>query len=61
MGAMEHVRDYMIGKNPLDIEHHWHTIYRDAYWRGGPVLMSAISALDMALWDILGKSLNVPV
>lgn len=61
VGAMEHVRDYMIGKNPLDIEHHWHTIYRDAYWRGGPVLMSAISALDMALWDILGKSLNVPV
>lgn len=61
LGAMEHIKEYMIGKNPLDIEYHWHTIYRDGYWRGGPVLMSALSALDMALWDILGKSLNVPV
>jgi len=51
----------MIGKDPRDIEAIWHSNYRDAYWRGGPVLMSAISAIDIALWDILGKSLNVPV
>lgn len=61
LGAVEHIREYLVGKNPLDIEKHWHAIYRDAYWRGGPVLMSALSAVEMALWDILGKSLNVPV
>lgn len=60
-GAVEHIREYLLGKNPLEIEKHWHAIYRDAYWRGGPVLMSALSAVEMALWDILGKSLNVPV
>lgn len=61
LGAVEHIKEYLIGQNPLDIEKHWHNIYRDAYWRGGPVLMSALSAIDMALWDILGKHLNVPV
>lgn len=60
-GAVEHIREYLVGKNPLDIEKHWHAIYRDAYWRGGAVLMSALSAVETALWDILGKSLNVPV
>ncbi len=60
-GAVEHIKEYLVGQNPLDIEKHWHAIYRDAYWRGGPVLMSALSAVEMALWDILGKSLNVPV
>ena len=57
-GAVEHIKEYLVGKNPLDIEKHWHAIYRDAYWRGGPVLMSALSAVEMALWDILGKYLN---
>ena len=61
LGALEHIKEYLLGKNPLEIEKHWHSIYRDAYWRGGPVLMSALSAVEMALWDILGKSLNVPV
>ena len=61
LGAVEHIKEYLVGQNPLDIEKHWHNIYRDAYWRGGPVLMSALSAVEMSLWDILGKSLNVPV
>lgn len=61
LGAVEHIREYLVGKNPLDIEKHWHTLYRDAYWRGGAVLMSALSAVETALWDILGKSLKVPV
>lgn len=61
LGAVEHIKEYLVGQNPLDIEKHWHNIYRDAYWRGGPVLMSALSAIDMALWDILGKHLDVPV
>ncbi len=61
VGAVEHIKEYLVGKNPLQIEKHWHDIYRDAYWRGGAVLMSALSAVEMALWDILGKSLDVPV
>mgnify|MGYP004462963209 FL=1 len=60
-GAIEHIKEYLIGKNPLNIEQHWHNIYRDAYWRGGAVLMSALSAVETALWDILGKSMDVPV
>ena len=61
LGAVEHIKEYLTGKNPLDIEKHRHDIYRDAYWRGGAVLMSALSAVETALWDILGKYLNVPV
>lgn len=61
LGAVEHIKEYLVGKNPLNIERHYHDIYRDAYWRGGPVLMSALSAVETALWDILGKSLGVPV
>ncbi len=60
-GAVRHVRDSLLGQNPLDIERHAQAIYRDAYWRGGAVLMSALSGVEMALWDILGKSLGVPV
>lgn len=61
IGAVEHLKEYLVGESPLDIEKHWHNIYRDAYWRGGAVLMSALSAVEMALWDILGKKLGVPV
>jgi len=61
IGAVEHIRDYLVGKDPRQIERHWHDIYRNAYWRGGAVLMSALSAVETALWDILGKSLGVPV
>lgn len=61
IGAVEHIREALIGKDPTNIEKIAHDIYRDSYWRNGPVLMSALSAVEMALWDILGKSLNVPV
>ena len=61
IGAVEHIKEYLVGKDPRNIEDHWHKIYRDAYWRGGAVLMSALSAVECALWDILGKSLGVPV
>lgn len=60
-GAVEHIKSYLLDKDPCQIERHYHAIYRDAYWRGGAVLMSALSAVEMALWDILGKSLGVPV
>ncbi len=52
---------YLVGRDPHDIEAFWHDAYRDAYWRGGPVLMSALAGVEMALWDIKGKALGVPV
>jgi galactonate dehydratase len=61
MGAVEELADYLIGKDPLRIEHHWQHIYRSAFFRGGNVLMSALSGLDQALWDISGKHYGVPV
>ena len=60
-GAVEHIKDVLVGKDPTNIEQIVHDLYRDSYWRCGPVLMSAISAVEVALWDILGKSLGVPV
>ncbi|MBE7042292.1 MAG: galactonate dehydratase [Ruminococcaceae bacterium] len=61
LGAVEHLKEALVGKNPRQIEKLYHDCYRDAYWRGGAVLMSALSAVETALWDILGKSLGVPV
>lgn len=60
-GAVQHLKEVLVGQNPLNIEKIYHDSYRDAYWRGGAVLMSALSAVEIALWDILGKFLNVPV
>jgi mannonate dehydratase len=51
----------LIGRNPFDIEDIWQYFYKGAYWKRGPVTMSAIAAIDMALWDIKGKALNTPV
>lgn len=59
--AVEELSDYLIGKDPLRIEHHWQHIYRSAFFRGGNVLMTALSGIDQALWDIAGKAHNVPV
>ncbi|MBO5868487.1 MAG: galactonate dehydratase [Oscillospiraceae bacterium] len=61
VGAVEHIKEALIGKDPTNIEQIFHDTYRDSYWRCGPVLMSALSAVEVALWDILGKSLGVPV
>jgi galactonate dehydratase len=52
---------YMLGRDPRDIEGLWQAIYRRPRWRGGPILNSALSAIDTALWDILGQSLGVPI
>jgi len=60
-GAINDVADYLIGEDPTRIEHHWQTIYRHSFWRGGVVIGSAISGIEQALWDILGKALGVPV
>src|ERR687886_1739686 len=59
--AVDELTDYLLGKDPLRIEHHWQHIYRSAFFRGGPVLMTALSGIDQALWDIAGKHFGVPV
>lgn len=51
----------LIGKDPRNIEDIWHYFYRGVYWKRGAVTMTAISAIDMALWDIKGKILNTPI
>ena len=60
-GAVEQLSDYLIGKDPRAVAHHWTRMYTDNFYCGGPVLTSAISAVDIALWDIKGKLLGVPV
>lgn len=59
--AVRELERTLVGLDPHNIEAIWHRTYRDAYWRGGPVLMSALSGVEMALWDIKGKALGVPV
>ena len=59
--AIKELERYLVGKDPHNIEAFWHDAYRDAYWRGGVVLMSALAGVEMALWDIKGKALGVPV
>jgi galactonate dehydratase len=58
-GAVEAFKRYLIGQDPLRIEHHWQTMYRAYHFRGAAI-MSAISAIDIALWDIAGKHFGVP-
>jgi mannonate dehydratase len=57
----EHVLPCLIGRDPFNIEDIWQYLYRGAYWRRGPVTVTAIGAVDVALWDIKGNALNTPV
>ncbi len=61
LGAIEDIKRVLIGQDPREIERIDHELYRDSYWRVGPVLQSAISAVDIALWDIKAKICRVPV
>ena len=58
--AIDKFGRYLVGKNPLTIEHHWQYMYRFSHFRGAAI-MGALSALDIALWDIMGKYFGVPV
>src|SRR5262245_49367915 len=57
----DHLVPLLIGRDARRVEDTWHYLYKGAYWRRGPVTMSAIAAVDTALWDIKGKTLNTPV
>lgn len=59
--AVDEFSDYVIGKDPRHIEDIWTVLYRTGFYRGGPILMSALAGIDQALWDIKGKALGVPV
>ncbi len=59
--AVHELSEYIIGSDPRDVENLWQTLYRGGFYRGGPVLTSAISGIDQAVWDIKAKALGVPV
>ena len=59
--AIEELRPVLIGADPLRSEHLWQLMYRGTFYRGGPVFCSAISGIEMALWDIKGKFFGIPV
>jgi galactonate dehydratase len=59
--AIETLSEYLIGKDPLQIERHWQILSKGGFYRGGPVLSSAVAGLDHALWDIAGKVYGAPV
>ncbi len=59
--AVRELSDYIIGRDPAEIEDIFQVLYRGGFYRGGPVLSSAISGIEQSLWDIRGKALNVPV
>lgn len=61
VASIEDYKRYVIGQDPNNIEKIWNTIYRDGYWGTGPVDMTALSGIEQALWDIVGKKYNAPI
>lgn len=59
--AVHELSDYLVGEDPLRIEHHWQVMTKGGFYRGGPVLSSAVAGIDQALWDIAGKARDAPV
>ena len=59
--AVQELEPWLIGQDPTKIVHHWQSIYKHSFYRGGPILTSALSGVEQALWDITGKWLGVPV
>ena len=57
-GMLDHVRRFLLGMDPRRIEHIWQMCYRSQYFEGGKILGGVVSAIDIALWDILGQSLG---
>jgi galactonate dehydratase len=61
LACINDFREFLIGADPIPVEHHWQSMYVHSFYRAGPVIGSAISAIDQALWDLRGKILGVPV
>lgn len=61
IAAVRELEPYLIGKDPRRVVHHWQAMYRHAFYRGGPILTSALSGVEQALWDITGKAAGLPV
>ena len=61
MACIEDFRDFVMGSDPMQVEHTWQSMYVHSFYRAGAVMGSAISAIDQALWDIRGKALGMPV
>ena len=61
MACVDDFREFLIGTDPMQVEHHWQSMYVHSFYRAGPVIGSAISGIDQALWDIRGKVLGMPV
>lgn len=59
--AIAELSDLLVGEDPLRIEHHWQVLTKGGFYRGGPVLSSAVAGIDQALWDLAGKAYGVPV
>ncbi len=59
--AVREMEPYLIGKDPRRVMHHWQAIYRHSFYRGGPLLTSALSGVEQAMWDITGQALGVPI
>ncbi len=59
--AVEEMMEFLIDKDPMRIEDHWNVLYRSGFYRGGPILMSALAGIDQALWDIKGKYYQAPI
>lgn len=59
--AVEELAPYLVGKDPTRVVHHWQAMYKHAFYRGGPILTSALSGVEHALWDISGKAAGLPV
>ncbi|MGJ7908749.1 galactonate dehydratase [Actinopolyspora sp. H202] len=59
--AVEELSELLVGRDPLAVEDHWQVMTKGGFYRGGPVLSSAVAGIDQALWDIAGKSYGVPV
>ena len=59
--ALESFKDFLIGKDPFQIEYIWNALYKSTFWHGGIIILTALSAVEQALFDIKGKALNVPI
>ena len=59
--AVAELEPYLIGQDPTRVVYHWQAMYKHAFYRGGPLLTSALSGVEQAMWDLTGKALGVPV